>query len=252
MVHGQLQRWADRDAASRFDRRYATGAVDFWAMKLSELATVKAGDRVFDVGCGTGGFAIGIARLTGAQVVGCDIAGRFIRFAESRESPVSWVVADAQELPFAPASADVVLMSLLLHRLPEPGVAVTEAARVLRPGGALLIKTIGPEDAAQSLPYRFFPTMARAQRRRMPRVEEILRWVRGADFASSSIERISRRQQIDLADLETSLVADRESRYPEMSIDELTTGLDALRGELARQPGQRFLERTTTVIKSIR
>lgn len=102
------------------------------------------GARVLDVGCGFGGIATYLAERSGCrQVVGCDIAGRFLRearaFAASRADAGTVRVAagDALKLPFADNSFDVAVSFHTLEHVPDPELALRETARVLVPGGRL-------------------------------------------------------------------------------------------------------------------
>lgn len=169
-MSGQLERWADTSSARHFDRRYAGDNLQFWVPRLIDLGRIRRGQWILDAGCGTGGFAAAIADLTGADVLGCDLAERFLQHAaaERSRSTVRWAVADVARFPVRSESIDCVLMSLLLHRVPEPAAVIRDAARILRPGGVLVVKTVVPDDAAAAVPYRFFPAMVAAQRRRLP------------------------------------------------------------------------------------
>jgi ubiquinone/menaquinone biosynthesis C-methylase UbiE len=139
--------------------------VRFWVPELVAAARIERDQRVLDVGCGTGGFSRAIAETTVAAVTGLDSSARFIAFARKlpppRRGAVAWVVGDAQELPFPPASFDRVLLSLVLHQLPDPERSLAEAWRVLGPRGLVLVRTIAPEDARERVPERFLPSMAR-------------------------------------------------------------------------------------------
>jgi SAM-dependent methyltransferase len=149
-------------------------------------------------------------------------------------------------------SVDCVIMALLLHRLPDPARAIVEVHRVLRPGGSLLIKTIAPADAAGSLPYRLFPTIAAAQRARMPGIPMIKSWASAAGFVDLSIERLVRDRPIDPEQLASAVISDATTRYPELGDDEQRRGLRLLREEAARRSGDWAEERTTTLVRATR
>ena len=97
---------------------------------------IPAGAVVLDAGCGSGRvFRYELA--TGCRVVGVDIG------EELRDNPNigERVRGDLERLPFAAASFDAVLASHVMEHLPRPERALSEVARVLKPGGRLLLLT---------------------------------------------------------------------------------------------------------------
>jgi SAM-dependent methyltransferase len=111
--------------------------------KLSAACLDSAGPRpaarVLDAGCGTGGNAECLARY--GRVWGIDISPLAIRLAAAR-FPGRTIQGSVEELPFAPESFDVVTsFEVLYHqRVGDEVRALSESARVLRPGGKLLIR----------------------------------------------------------------------------------------------------------------
>src|SRR5271166_5032727 len=114
---------------------------------ILDAGGVAPGNRVLDVGCGTGTLTLAAKRRVGpnAEVHGVDPSEEMIARAKTKAArqglAVALDIASAQKLPFPDASFDVVLSSLMLHHLPEPSrkQAVAEMGRVLRPAGRLLI-----------------------------------------------------------------------------------------------------------------
>lgn len=112
-----------------------------------DCAGVALGERVLDVGCGTGTLALAARERVGAAgaVFGVDNGSEMVARAREKArhagSPVSFEIAPAQALPFDAARFDVVLCTLVLHHLPAAGraEAIAEMRRVLRPGGRLLV-----------------------------------------------------------------------------------------------------------------
>ena len=101
-----------------------------------------AGRTVVDLGCGGGLLAVPLAR-EGAHVVGLDLAAKALRAARAQQPErLLAAQADLQELPLAERSADVVLLADVLEHVDDPAAVVAQAARVLRPGGALFVNTI--------------------------------------------------------------------------------------------------------------
>ncbi len=123
------------------------GREDAFREGILDHARVEAGDRVLDVGCGTGTLALAAKRRVGPEgaVHGIDPSEEMVARAKAkalREGlAVTFEVASAQKLPFDDASFDVVLSSLMLHHLPDLARkdAVREIRRVLKPHGRLLV-----------------------------------------------------------------------------------------------------------------
>jgi ubiquinone/menaquinone biosynthesis C-methylase UbiE len=95
--------------------------------------------RVLEVGCGWGELAEWLARDTAAQVVAVDLSERMVELARARG--VDAQVGDVQELPFADGSFDVAVAAWMLYHVPDLDRGLSELARVLRPGGALVAVT---------------------------------------------------------------------------------------------------------------
>jgi malonyl-CoA O-methyltransferase len=114
--------------------------------RLDEVAIEPA--RVLDAGSGPGSASTALhARYPSATVVALDIALPMLRAATQRANTVrafERVCGDLQRLPFADAAFDVVWSNLCLQWCDDPGLAIAECARVLRPGGLLLLTTFGP------------------------------------------------------------------------------------------------------------
>lgn len=107
------------------------------------------GKRVLEIGCGRGGFACWLAareRYAPAEVVAADFAETAVRKGEEFAARrgivgISWEVADIQNIKHADASFDTVVSCETVEHVPDPRRAVRELARVLRPGGRLLLTT---------------------------------------------------------------------------------------------------------------
>jgi malonyl-CoA O-methyltransferase len=110
--------------------------------------------RILDVGAGTGACTRALARrYPRARVLGLDFARPMLSVARSRAprffSRQAFVCADAEALPLAPRTFDLVLSNATLQWCNDPAVPLREFARVLVPGGLALFSTFGPDTLAE-------------------------------------------------------------------------------------------------------
>ena len=116
----------------RWSRRLAPLFIDF--------AGLADGERVLDVGCGTGSLTFALPRAANvAEIQAIDFSPVFVEEAKRRntDSRISIGQGDATALPFEDNRFDRALAMLVLHFVPETGKAVSEMRRVVRPGGVV-------------------------------------------------------------------------------------------------------------------
>lgn len=239
-----------------FDERFSQENLIFWVPLLIECAQIEAGHRVLDVGCGTGGFARAIAETAPAAVTGIDYSERFIAFARKLPAPqrgaVEWKVGSAEALPVADGSFDRVVLSLVLHQLQHPVLAVAEAFRALAAGGRVVVRTIAPEDVVDRVPERFFPAMAAADTQRMLPLDAIERWLQDAGFVLAERRRVLRNKKLNLADEERQLLIEVRARCSFVSAAELDAGLSLMRAVAMVNGGDWIDPRPTYIIAALK
>jgi demethylmenaquinone methyltransferase / 2-methoxy-6-polyprenyl-1,4-benzoquinol methylase len=120
-----------------------------WRVRAADRAELGPGDRALDTCCGTGDLALELARRCGptGTVVGCDFSEPMLELARRKaagrgSAGVSFEWADALELPYADSEFDAVTVGFGARNLAELDRGVAEMARVLRPGGRVVILEI--------------------------------------------------------------------------------------------------------------
>jgi ubiquinone/menaquinone biosynthesis C-methylase UbiE len=135
--HGRSSRFYDF-----VSRRVLRGMYRRLAANIAEAA--PDGATVLDVGTGPGVLLVELARRrSDLRLTGVDLSADMIAAAQRNFKPfddrTSARVADVTSLPFPDRSFDLVVSSLSLHHWDDPGAAVAELARVLRPGGRVYV-----------------------------------------------------------------------------------------------------------------
>jgi SAM-dependent methyltransferase len=122
------------EAYDRFMGRYSQQL----SPQLADLAGVRAGQRVLDVGCGPGALTAELVGRVGANAVSAvDPSEAFVAAARARHPGVDVQSATAERLPFADDAFDVVLAQLVVHFMTDPVAGLREMKRVTSSGGTV-------------------------------------------------------------------------------------------------------------------
>jgi SAM-dependent methyltransferase len=120
------------NAYDRFMGRYSVPL----APRFADFGGVADGQRVLDVGCGTGALTAELVRRLGPDAVAAvDPSEQFVAAAQERHPQVSVQQASAEQLPFADHAFDAALAQLVVHFMADPVVGLREMARVTREDG---------------------------------------------------------------------------------------------------------------------
>lgn len=151
--------------------RIASGGRDArWRRRMVELASVRPGDVLLDVACGTGDVmrAFGNGRPAPARIVGADFSAEMLRRAGQRPADHATILqADALYLPLADESADIVSCAFGIRNFQDLDQGLAEMYRVLRPGGrAVILEFTVPRNLVFKRIYLYYfqyvmPTFAR-------------------------------------------------------------------------------------------
>jgi malonyl-CoA O-methyltransferase len=140
---------ASYEGAARLQRKMGDAMLETIAQPVPQDATV------IDLGCGTGWYTRQLAQRFGAHTVGVDLAPGMLAFAKAqskalskapsnalRPETIQWLEADAERLPLAGQSVDLIYSNLMIQWCHNPQGVLRECQRVLRPGGQLWVSTL--------------------------------------------------------------------------------------------------------------
>jgi ubiquinone/menaquinone biosynthesis C-methylase UbiE len=136
------ERWqVSTDAAEVYESCFVPAIFGAWTRPVADAAGIRTGNKVLDVGCGTGVLAREALRRIGrdGQVVGLDLNEGMLAVAARTEPTIEWRQGDAASLPFEDASFDVVVSQFALMYFTDRVAALSEMWRTLTPGGCLAI-----------------------------------------------------------------------------------------------------------------
>jgi SAM-dependent methyltransferase len=127
--------------------------MDSVAALVIGAAEARAGERVLDIGCGTGATSLAFARIVGAEgrVTGADVSETMLARARDRQreaglTNIDFVLADAQDHAFAPGASDLIVSRFGMMFFADPLAAFRNMGRALKPGGRMHFAAwAGPE-----------------------------------------------------------------------------------------------------------
>ena len=127
--------------AKNYDRTnsiLSAGTDVLWRIATVKAVAPKAGERILDLAAGTGTSSQAFVK-SGAEIVAADFSAGMIEVGRVKHPNITFVLADAMDLPFADNEFDAVTISFGLRNIHDPQKGLDEMFRVLKPGGRLVI-----------------------------------------------------------------------------------------------------------------
>lgn len=138
------------------------GIHNLWRTKTVKESGAKEGDRVLDCATGTGDLALEFKQKVGKDgyVMGTDFCSEMIAHAPEKAQKkgleIDFEVADAMHLPYGDATFDIASIAFGIRNVDDPIQALKEMARVVKPGGRVVVLEFGQPKGVVGVPYRFY------------------------------------------------------------------------------------------------
>ncbi|MGW4339139.1 class I SAM-dependent methyltransferase [Rhodococcus koreensis] len=186
-----------------------------WAPILCDAAGVAPGQRVLDVGCGTGIVARAAADLVvpDGTIVGVDLNEAMLTVARRVRPDIEFLQGNAEALPFLDESYDTVLCQMALMFFPDRPQALREMARVVTAGGTVAVVVPGALDAQPA----FAPFVQMAARHAGTEAMSLL----STYFVCGDVEELT--GLVESAGLQITTVRTRLGTYRALSVDAFVT-----------------------------
>jgi len=224
--------------AGDYDKGRSGENIQFWAEEAQKLTNVDEQSRILDLGCGTGIYTLGLGEQTSALMCGLDPSVGMLARARAKASTVHWFNAVGENVPIRDGIFDCVFSSQVWHHIVDRQGTVNECGRILKGGGAVVIRTISHEQLRRKVVFRFFPEIQANQLRVYPSNEDFKNFFRNAGFASTEhiAYEVERYQSVQ----EFIEVAQKKlwSMFRPISEEGLQRGVKMLRQHEREHPGQ--------------
>lgn len=201
-------------------------------------------EMILDVGSGTGRFSPVLAEGFDADVVGVEPSTRMREIArtESAHPAVTYTEGSAADVPLPAGAADLALMFLVWHHVPDRSAAAAELARALAPGARLLIATTFADRLKDLLLYRYFPRTRQIDLELFPTLAETVALFDAAGFEHTALAEVRHRSAESLAEYAERQRLRALSVYEHLTEAEYEDGIAALEAEAAAETKPRPVE----------
>lgn len=170
--------------------------MDMWMNFIITHGNLKAKDRILDLGCGTGTFAVPLAEK-GLEVHGLDITEDMLRAAQRSDlgRTVQWCVGDAENPPFQDESFHASFLSMVVEHVENRARLFKELYRVLKDNGTCFIRMAANDILMKIDFYHFFPQCLADDLRVCPDAEEVVEYLEEAGFSDIRSLKMTEKNQ---------------------------------------------------------
>jgi len=215
-------------------------AIANWISVFTRFAAQDRSLTVLDLGSGAGRFSAALAGEFGGPVHAVEPSAKMRAAATARHAhPAVTVLAGAAErIPLPGDSCDLALLFLSWHHVADPEQGAAELARVVRPGGTVLLRTAFGDRLPELGWHRFFPEARAVEQRLLPTLAATTAPFARAGFDETVLERFTLRRVEPMSDWANRLRQRAISTFEHLTPEQTAAGFARLDAEVAANPGQ--------------
>jgi ubiquinone/menaquinone biosynthesis C-methylase UbiE len=231
-------------------RELPPGRLAMWIDAFATFAPSARPLAVLDLGSGTGRFTPALAETFGGPVYGVEPAAKMRAVAENSAAhpAVTYLEGRGERIPLANASIGLVLMYLSFHHVQDHAAAVSEIARVLRPGGRVLLRSTFSDRMPDLEWMRYFPRAHDIEMQMFPSSEEAVRLFAAAGLSAVALVAREERLAPSLAEHAERLRLRAISTFEHMSEAEIADGFARLDAAAAAEKSPRPVIRSSDLL----
>jgi SAM-dependent methyltransferase len=196
-----------------------------------------------DMGCGTGSqLATNRAELKDMRLVGIDLSPSMLEIAKTKADEVEWVLGDVSKMPFKNGEFNYISSQFQFHHVVDQQKALSEAYRVLKPKGRLVMYLLYPLAMKKWIMYKYFPKAQDFDLRDHPEIPQMKEMIRTAGFERIHMGIDYESYECDFESLLESLSQqDYNSQTQMLSAAEYQKGIQRLKqdAEISRKTGRK-------------
>ncbi len=219
-------------------RRMPAGVAARWMERFAAHLPARRPLMIIDLGCGVGRLTPALADAFGGPVVGVEPADRMRAIAETNAAhpAVRYIRGEAAAMPLPDQSADAVLMFLSLHHVPDRAAAAREIARVLKPGGRLLIRSPFSDRMTSGWWQTFFPRALEIERQMFPTLADTAGVFEAVGLKTLALVSVTETYASSAAEAAARLKLRAISTFEHMTEAEIEEGFVRMDAHVAAAP----------------
>lgn len=214
-----------------------------WVSLIKENTNISTGNKLIELGCGTGRFTIPLAYTTNFDVTAVDISNDMLNIAIKKDhlNLIKWKTCNADTLPFPNSSFNIVFMSNLLHLVEDISKVIRECSRILTKDGLILIRFEAWNQAKQDVEHTFFPESVKIDSQRFLNTENLENILDNLSFSCIKSTEVIQKSFCSSDDHLNAIQNRSTSTLSIISDDCFTKGIFALKKYINENPADKWL-----------